>query len=474
MLRRTRLSSISAYEFGHPPMMSNFSKEVYPNPKPLTWDAVKRTILNNGIKVVSQDRKGQMSSVGFFVEAGAKFDPMTAPGLSSVMRYAALTSNSSESLFQLDRAMRSVGAAYANVEVNKRHLGWTAEVAREHWKIPVEKLQNCFVVPRFAESDIERFRDTMDNQLEEKRWQNPREYCEEMLETVAFFKEPLGNPRSVQPQDNDNCSSAQLLKQYCRYFAPQRMTISAINVDHNELISYYSTLPFQLSSSAPHFSEALLESSAAVDEAKQFTGLKEGFKAEARAKEMGTHPHMDEDGTLAIGWLTYGADTNLREYATSLVCRGIIDASFSDCLRTNRSAVHFGHRSFYRPYSSAGLLGITFRGPLDARLQEEYKKILASGLPATGKVAQPDVTRGANRAALNYYTTHLENQRDALSTLATATFESDVVLAELQKVTVDDVNKAFAGMKKNKPVSFGTGLVHDFPSLRSLSVEMGF
>lgn len=451
-------------------MYSNFSKEVYPPSAPQTWEGVKRTTLNNGVKVVTQDRKGQQSSIGFFVEAGPKFDPYNAPGLSYVMRTAALTSNSSESLFQIDRAMRAVGASYGNTEVNKRYLGWTSEVVRDHWKVPVEKMSTCFVVPRFAESDIERFRDTFDNLLEEMRWQTPREYCEQMLETVAFFKEPLGNPRHVQPIDNDNCSSDKLLKQYCKYFAPQRVTLAGINVDHNELIAFYSSLPFQISSAAPHFNEALLEASTHKDEAKQFTGLKDGFKVESRTKEMGTSPDMEEDGTVAVGWLTYGADNNVREYATSLVCRGVLDAMFNDSIRPSRNAVHFGHRSFYRPYSSAGLLGVTLRGPVDARLKEEYKKLLTV-LPA--KAAQPDVTKAAARAALSYYSANMENQRDALNTLATSAFDADSVLAEIQKVTVDDVNTAFASMKKNKPVSFGTGKVHDFPSIRSLSAEYG-
>ena len=470
MLRRTRLAPISSYEFGHPMMGSAFSKEVYPSPKPQMYDVVKKSTLPNGMKVISQDRKGQMSSVGFFVEAGAKFDPVTAPGLSYVMRWAALTGNASESLFQIDRAMRAVGASYNNTEVNKRYLGFYSEVQREHWRTPIEKMNSCFVVPKFAESDIERFRDTFDNLLEETRWQSPREYCENMLETVAFYKEPLGNSRHVLPQDNDSCSSAELLKQYCSLFTPQRFVLAGVNVDHAELSAFYSTLPFQLSHTAPHFNNAVTQLSPIVDETSQYYGLKEGVKSESRAKEMGTHPHMDEDGCVAIGWLTYGADQDIRKYATSLVVRGMFDNMFKDSIRPNRNAVHFGHRSFYRPYSTAGLVGVTFRAPIDTRLTNEYKSILKC-LPT--KVAQPEVSAAAARATLNYYTSNVENQRDYLATLATSTFDADSVMAEIQKVTVDDVNNAFAMMKKFKPCAYSTGLTHDFPSLRSLAPELG-
>ena len=63
---------------------------------------------------------------------------------------------------------------------------------------------------------------------------------------------------------------------------------------------------------------------------------------------------------------------------------------------------------------------------------------------------------------------------NALKTLATSTFDGETVIEEIGKVTVDDVNSAFASMKKNKPVAFGTGMIHDLPPLRQLSVDLGF
>lgn len=473
MLRRSSVARISAYEFGHPIMPSSFGKFVrISNPVAEAWGPIQRTKLANGITVVTQDRKSNQTTLGLYVEAGAKFDPKTAPGLSHAMRQALLTSNLEESLFQIDRTMRAVGAAYGSREVAKRHIGWQVEVLRQGWQKPLEKLSTCIAVPRFTETDLERWRDAWDNALEECRWKTPRDYAVQQLEQVAFWREPLGNPRNVQPVDNERLYPEYLLKQYCKYFAPQRVTLAAINIDHNELVAAYQSTPFQMAHTAPHFKQALLERSATdAGEAAQWTPLREDVFLEDRAKNMGTQPDLVNDGVVAVGWLTYGAETSAKDFATALVCREVLNGLCGDGLRPDRNSASMGTRTFYKPFSSAGIIGFTCREQVGykPKLQAAYEEAVTS-LPA-GKVTSAEATRAATRAAVAYYHDYMENQRDSLDNIACATFYGDAVLDAIKGVTADDCNKAFNAMKAAKPCAYSTGGVVDLPSIRSILVK---
>lgn len=178
---------------------------------PVVAGQLQESRSSNGVRIVSHDFDGAHTAVAVYVDAGPKYDPLACPGLSYVMQYALQTSNMNSSLFQLDRTMRSTGNAYGHGEVRKRFLTWKAEGRRDMWERPFEMIATGVVAPRFHESDVERFRDTMDNQLKELRWQNPREYCTDAVETVAFFKEPLGSPRMVSTAANGRCDGKALL-----------------------------------------------------------------------------------------------------------------------------------------------------------------------------------------------------------------------------------------------------------------------
>lgn len=73
----------------------------------------------------------------------------------------------------------------------------------------------------------------MDNLNQELRFQAPRCYAVNALESVAFYKEPLGSPRLITSSvGNDRCTSAALLKQYCKLFLPEHVTLAGVNVAH--------------------------------------------------------------------------------------------------------------------------------------------------------------------------------------------------------------------------------------------------
>ena len=463
MLRSTAARRIPEFNFGHPSFKKHFGALARTTAVAPTDSGIQRTKLPNGVTVVTRDVNGANASFGFYADAGAKYDPMNAPGLSYVMRWAIQTSNMDNSLFQLDRTMRSHGFSYGHGEIRKQFLCWKSEGRRDHIEKPFQTFASCISAPRFAESDVERFRDTMDNLLEEQRWQNPREYCVDQLETVAFYKEPLGNPRHVWAQANDKASHTVLLDQWASYFTPNRITIAAVNVNHEELISIYNNAEFPHSVEAPHHARARRALGADKSEGLQFVAGKQQVEVEARAKEMGVKPDMEDEVISALGWPTHGRDGALADYAAACVAFEALSIATQDGIQYDRYPNHKGNRTFYRPYSSTGLFGITVRGTEQEAVRQVQRAI---EVVSAFKPTDQQIKSAVSRATVRLYHNELERTADYADFLATSPNTADEVEAAIKAVTPAQVEQVLKSLTTVKPASFTTGDANAWPSLK--------
>jgi mitochondrial-processing peptidase subunit alpha len=464
MMRSTRRNAVGQYKFGQPPLSKSFG--ALPREKKVPADSgVKTSTLSNGAKVVTHDKDGGHTALGFYITAGPKMDPLGIPGMSYVMRFAMLTSNFENSLFQIDRTMRSTGFAYGHGEIRKKFLTLKAEGRRDLWQNPFQNLATCVSAPRFHESDIERFRDTMDNLLQEQRWQKPRDYVVDQLETVAFFKEPLGNPRMVPSYANDKASSTALMNQYASLFVPSNVTVAAVNVNHDELVAAYESLQYPHSASAPHHANAPKASVSEKDEAAQFHPGRMLVEYENRAKELGTRPDMEDDVAAAAGWLANGRDESLKSFAASTVFSEAFAAALHEGARYNHQAAQ-GLRSFYRPFASTGLVGFTAHGaPADV------PQMLRDGAALMPKqIDETSLAIAKARAMMRFQTEQLEVARDYADFLGTSSNSAEETFAAIQGVTVADVKAIADRARAAKPALFATGKTLDFPSYEALKL----
>lgn len=472
MLRRTAVRGIHQYNFGQPKLSEPFKGAAGKAAAAAKDHGVKVTKLANGAKVISHNLEGAQVSVGVYGDAGAIYDPAYAPGMSYVMRWGLTTSNADSSLFQIDRTLRSTGAASEHLEVRKRFIGVRVDSRADQWKAPAENVFTGFAAPRFAESDIERFRDTFDNLSSEARWQRPRQYTTDMLETIAFYKEALGNPRFVLPNANDASSTEKLMNQYSKYLAPSRVVIAGVNVDHNELVAAYENAPFPHSETAPHHANTAAERTV-FDfnvEDKQYTGG-EFHEQENRAKEMGTKPDMEYEAIAAIGFKSFGRVNNVKDFAASLVFQSLFDGAIEDGLRYYRNDTHHGVRSFYRPFTGTGLIGFTVRAD-----PKTINKAVLDGVTTFKSVAASSLDSAKARAAAAFFNAELDTTRDYCDFLAT-NFTKDAmritpeeIVAAINSVSAADVKRVKDLAASAKTSLWVTGEVLTFPSLRQLGI----
>ncbi|KAH9600194.1 Peptidase M16 [Trypanosoma melophagium] len=498
----SRVRGISEYKFGQVPLSERWAGAPrQTNEKAGTAPAsekVKVSQLHNGARVITQQRHGAMVSVGAYILAGPVYDPVGCPGVHHLLHLALTTSNYNNSLFQLDRSIRSTGAAFSHFEKDKHFIGIRLDARSDMWRsrnngkkgeqnqfnlnLVQDTIFTAIAAPRFHETDIERFRDTMDNNLKELRWQHPSQYAIQQLETVAFYKEPLGNPRHVPENNNSHITSKVLLDQYSRYVTPDRVVIAGVNVEHDELTAEYENTPFPHTSTAPHHAAFAKQNTKPEfdinNEQKQYTGG-EKHEHENRSKEMTTNPDMDNETIVAVGYLGFGrAKASIKRYAASLVFQELFNIVIQDGVRYERTGSHEGVRSFYMPYQSAGLLGFTARSE-----PENIVKMVTAAMRDLQAVKVDDKAAlevAKHRAAVVVSSQNWDTIRDLCDYMGTSlpvvakaqdstqyTSPEDVLDA-IRSVTSAELKQVKDCAMGTKPSLFGHGEMLAFPSLRQL------
>ncbi|ESL10330.1 mitochondrial processing peptidase alpha subunit [Trypanosoma rangeli SC58] len=501
-----QLRTISEYKFGQAPLTRPWSSvsRLFPPamPKPLSDQKVKVNVsqLHNGARVITQQRGGAMVSVGAYILAGPAYDPVGCPGVHSMLHLALTTSNYNNSLFQLDRGIRSTGAAFSHFEKDKHFICLRLDARADMWRshktskkgddnhftlnLVQDTIFTAIAAPRFHETDIERFRDTVDNNLKEMRWQQPEEYAIQRLETVAFYNEPLGNPRHVPEDNNGNITNKVLLDQYAKYVTPDRIVIAGVNVNHDELIAEYENTPYPHSINAPHHAAFAKKNGTTVfdvnSEKNQYTGG-ETHEHENRAKEMGTKPDMDTETIVAVGYLSFGRGmTSIKRYAASLVYQQLYNIVLQDSLRGAFGGSSNGVRSFYLPYQSAGLIGFTARSEA-----ENIVKMVTAAMRDMEAVKLDDaaaVETAKHRAAVEAMDRNWNTVRDLCDYMGTSLPLTSMAQSSTQYMKPEELLDAIRGVTPvelkqvketamgSKPSLFGHGEMLAFPSLR----QMGF
>jgi len=477
MLRRTQAFQITSFNV-QPKLSSAFNNKVIVAPKAVKEVAAPAsaqiTELANGVRIISQDFGEPMAAVGVYnCAAGAKYDPCDKPGLNYVMRCALMLSSMSDSMFQFDRAVRSIGASFEHQEIRKQYLGWRVESRRDMIQKPLGMMLSCVAAPRFLDVEVDRYRDLMDAVTEEQRWKTPRDHVVEQLEQIAFYKETCGKPRYVPPQSNDDCSSKSLIDQWCATFLPKNIIVAGVNVAHTDLITAYENGEFPHSAKAPHFRQAI-EGGMPSSEAAQYQGGRESSLPEKRYKEMSTKPHMNNETIAGIGWLAAGT-ANLKDYATALVLQQMVDVVAEDGIRCISTELDNGIRTFYSAYQTAGLMGVTTRSD-----PQTAKETFTAALSLFRRSTQQEINlkRAAQRAVLRFYHESIELRRDYLDFLASsigvsgATQErtKESVVAAIRAVTFQDVKAALDSSLAIEPCLYVTG-DGGIPSLKQLGLK---
>ncbi|CCW66803.1 unnamed protein product [Phytomonas sp. Hart1] len=466
-------------------------------------ESVQVTRLQNGVRIISQDLGGAIASIGAYTFAGPAFEPANCPGLGAMLQSAFTLQNSKQTtlngkkIVNIEEFYPKVHKYHVSAHVNCSRDGWQSrksshriaeEQAKMKSKSSSKKQNSIFGIitasltnPPIQKAEVETLHNSSDTRLNELRWKQPTEYAKLLLETVAYYLEPLGSPRFVPVENSPYITSAVLQEHHSLYAVSSRTIIAGVNVDHDALVEEYENASIP-DSNPPSEPPNTLESEEEVNlktETRQYTGG-ERHDHEDRAKVIITKPFMDTETICAVGWLTYGQDrVQLKQYAASLVAKALLDLGLTNDRHHNTgdSCVGSGMNAFYTPFQTAGLLGFTLVSePAQApkMLLEAMK--LVKGIKNAPQEAVNIAKLNARVSFLNENTVSIQDYCDFLCTCLPPISDSrmvtglDEVLLAIESVSTTDI-KCVIDMMLSHPTSFyGHGEMHRFPSIRHLGL----
>src|SRR5215213_10627213 len=149
------------------------------------------TILPNGLKVASREMPAlETAAVGLYAEAGSRHEPARLNGIAHLFEHMVFKGAGGRSARAISEAIEEVGGDL-NAATERDATSFTASIMAEHLPLAVELISDMILRPHFAESDLEREKDVVFQELAEAR-DTPSDMVFDQLWSAAYDGEALG------------------------------------------------------------------------------------------------------------------------------------------------------------------------------------------------------------------------------------------------------------------------------------------
>lgn len=198
---------------------------------------IKISTLSNGLKVASEDSFGQFCTVGAVIDAGSRYEVDYPSGISHMLEKLAFQSTEKyESNEDISMKMESLGG-HVDCQAFRDCIIYAGSAYKYNVEGVIDILAESILKANIQQKEVEEQQQTIGFELESLEYRPDFEpQLTDLVHAAAFNGNSLGMPK-LCPEENITIMNGQILKQYMqRYYRPERITISGVNVDHDELV----------------------------------------------------------------------------------------------------------------------------------------------------------------------------------------------------------------------------------------------
>ena len=199
-------------------------------------DAVRRTLLPNGLVVISERMPHfRSASVGIWVRTGSRREPAERNGISHFIEHMVFKGTARRSCEEIARTIDSVGGML-DAFTTKEMVCFNAKVLDEHLPLAFDVISDMVLDPLFPELEIDREKSVV---LEEIKMD---EDTPEALVNEAFLQNvweghSLGRPILGTRETVANFEQVKVFDWFRRCYLPNEIVVSAAgNVEHERLV----------------------------------------------------------------------------------------------------------------------------------------------------------------------------------------------------------------------------------------------
>jgi predicted Zn-dependent peptidase len=236
--------------------------------------AVQRTILDNGIRVVTERMPFVRSvALGVWVRAGSGDETLDNNGIAHFLEHMFFKGTTRRTAKEIAQSLESLGGGL-NGSTGKEVSVYSAHVLDEHVEIAVDVLADLIQNPKFETSDIELEKQVVLAEMAHAK-EDPEELTFDNFYQNMFPHHPLGYFIYGSEENIVKFSQTDLENFRATEYTPDRMVVAAAgNVKHDEFVRHVT---FHFSNIKPH--EAIQTTSEPLQQLEQFVHLQmDGFQ----------------------------------------------------------------------------------------------------------------------------------------------------------------------------------------------------
>ena len=149
------------------------------------------TTLVSGLRVATREMPGSTTAaVGLYVDSGSRHEPEALNGLAHLFEHMVFKGAGGRSAREISEAIEDVGGDL-NACTERDSTSFTASVLPEHVPLGVELISDLILRPRLSESDLEREKDVVLQELGEAE-DTPNDIIFDNLWSAAFEGQAIG------------------------------------------------------------------------------------------------------------------------------------------------------------------------------------------------------------------------------------------------------------------------------------------
>merc|ERR1719203_2198490 len=197
--------------------------------------SVQLSKLENGLKVASIDKQGLTARLGLYVNAGSRFENSSNFGVSHMVSMMAYASTAHLSNLRTVKTLEQLGAnATATCKAGREDVTYSVEVLREFVPLVVPLMVGNVLFPRLLPWEVK----AAHKKVAEARASlhaDADAMVNELLHKAAFCNNTLGFSPLASERSMPYFTPETIRSYMLDHFAPERMVLVGVNVDHAEL-----------------------------------------------------------------------------------------------------------------------------------------------------------------------------------------------------------------------------------------------
>uniref|UniRef100_A0A8C0UCI9 Mitochondrial-processing peptidase subunit alpha n=1 Tax=Cyanistes caeruleus TaxID=156563 RepID=A0A8C0UCI9_CYACU len=195
------------------------------------------TVLENGLRVASQNKFGQFCTVGILVNSGSRHEAKYLSGISHFLEKLAFSSTAQfgskdEILLTLEKH-----GGICDCQASRDTIMYAVSADARGLDTVVNLLADVTLQPRLSDEEIEMTRMAIRFELEDLNMRpDPEPLLTEMIHAAAFRDNTVGLNRFCPVENTDKIDRDVLHSYLSSYYTPDRMVLAGVGIEHEHLV----------------------------------------------------------------------------------------------------------------------------------------------------------------------------------------------------------------------------------------------